>query len=159
MRKVIAAISVALLAIGISLAGASPAQASVVFGCSNEVPNQFGQICLYDWVNYNQGGSSKSININWAGQASCRELSSMTYPNGAAINNTASSLVINTFPEVRITFFDWVGCNYSGGWAMYWVKQGEDGLRLSPNLGSIQDANQLNGGTNFYDKFTSFKVE
>ncbi len=138
-----------------------PAHASNIFGCRNDIQGQLGQICVFDWIDYNQGGAWTYFSFDYADNVACRNLSDHTWPTGGSMNNAISSVVINGYPQstngTKVTFYDWVNCNSDGGWAQYWVKQG-DALRLSPNLNSIQDAYAYTFA-NWYNRFTSFKVQ
>jgi hypothetical protein len=154
----LAAIVIGIL--GVTLT-AAPARASIVFGCSNNITGQLGQVCLYNWINYNQGGGWHVFSFDYLNNYSCTNLINHTWNTGGDMNDGASSLVINGSPMstngTRVYFYNWVNCNIVGGYAMYWITQG-DALRLEPNLGSVQDTSQTTQA-NWYDRWTSVKVE
>lgn len=155
-KRLFAAMAIGLLA---SMAMIAPAQASNIYGCRNDVPNQKGQVCLYNWINMNQGGGWHVFSFEYLGNYSCTNLANHTWNTGGGMNDGASSVVINSLTThstgYDIWFYNWVNCNPDGGYAIYWVT-GDD-LRISENLGTISDA-FVTTQTNWYDRWTSVKI-
>lgn len=158
IRRLAAAIVTGILGAFLTIA---PAEASVIYGCSNNVQGQLGQVCLYNWIDFNQGGGWHVFSFDYLNNYSCTNLVNHTWNTGGDMNDSASSLVINGYPQstggTRVWFYNWVNCNNGGGYAVYWIKQG-DSLRLTPNLGSMEDF-YFTSQSNWYDRWTSVRVE
>lgn len=135
-----------------------PAQATVVFSCSND------SVCLYQWKNTTgpngSGGRWQSSfnNINThSGQ--CLNLTQpMAYwPNGDQVTDNSASLIINGIPGggwgngYSISFYNWANCNSGGGIL---------GGYLMDSYQRFADLSQyeIGGGLNAYHVITSMKV-
>ncbi len=129
LGALVASVAVLVLALGV---GAAPASASTVFGCADV------RVCLYNWINYNNGGGalafSRSTMINAPNR--CISLNGRIY-NGANISayDTASSIVVNDmgYTGDYLRFYEWVGCNGNS----FSVSLSNGQLDLFPNLSTL----------------------
>lgn len=158
MKRVMAVL--ALIALGL-VANTSPAVAAapvsaqtVYWGCQDNVPNEKGRICLYDWIdtNYASGFFQRSyVSVGDAtdgGVAQCMDLGNKNWHDRTtgSVNNEASSLIIAgiTYPTqgMRVTFYDRANCVTSASTDYYFtVIVGGNGFRPDtrriPNLADL----------------------
>jgi hypothetical protein len=118
----------ALLVLGL-VANTSPAVAAapitaktVYYGCQDNVTNEKGRVCLYDWIdtNYASGFFQRSYvtigNSTDGGYSQCMDLGNKNWHDRTtgSVNNEASSLIVAgiTYPSngMRVTFYDRANC-------------------------------------------------
>jgi hypothetical protein len=130
MKKIMAvllALTLGLVASTSPAAAAAPVTALTTYwGCQDNVSNEKGQICLYDWIdtNYASGFFQRSYvffgNASDGGSNNCVDLGNKDWHNRTtgSVNNEASSLIIAgiTYPTngMRVTFWDRANCVGSG---------------------------------------------
>jgi hypothetical protein len=154
--RLFALLATALLAVGVSLSGVTPAMAASGGTCNQNA------ICLYQWVDY--GGQvsgnrwqSSLYNINiHAGH--CLNISPAEWDNGTPVNDNSGSLQwrINQDLWVGHTIFiyNWVNCNNEGGFGMWGIASTSDS-RSYPNLSSLT---WINNNLNAYHAISSIMV-
>lgn len=128
--RLFALLATALLAVGISLSGATPAMAAAGGTCNQN------SICLYQWINFGAQISgdrwqSSLYNIN-THPNHCLNLSPAAWANGTPVNDNSGSLQwrINQDLWVGHTIFiyNWVNCNNEGGFGFWGIDSNHDSL-------------------------------
>jgi hypothetical protein len=151
-----AALAVFLVTIGV---GATPAQASSVYGCGDR------WICFYNYTNWNSAGGSWGIRIYNDGVHSyawnrCITMptSGTSFTNGTAYNAATSILVNNSGTntlESYARFYDGNDCDPAE--LMLTIGTDPNTLNLNfPNLSNV--AAFPSGGGTVNDRIGSFKI-
>lgn len=154
--RLLALLAIAVLAVGISLSGASPALAAAGGTCSQ---NSF---CLYQWIDYGAQVSgdrwqSSLYNIN-IHPNHCLNLSPATWANGTPVNDNSGSLQWRVNQDVwvghTILVYNWINCNQDGGFGFWTVDSNPDAYSIS-NLSNIT---WVNNNITLYHTITSIAV-
>lgn len=117
--RLFALFATVLMAVGIGLSGANPAQAAAGGTCA------MNSFCLYQWTNYGAQVSGdrwqSSLNNIHNHPAHCLNLSPATWNNGTPVNDNSGSVQWRANAQTsygQIMVFNWINCNPNGGWAM-----------------------------------------
>lgn len=105
VRRLAAAASAFLLTLGLLLTSAPPASATLA-ACPS------GHVCFWNWVSFNNGGSSWSTHVQNAYGSAC-----VTLP--ASMRDVTTSLAFNNASvggAGHVRFYLWINCNAGGGY-------------------------------------------
>lgn len=158
LKRIGALLAAAILGVVVA---APPAQASTVNGCSTSGLSV--SICLTNWVDWEQGGGfwRRTVSEIFDMSNDCASLQNHYWHNGGIVyDSPPSSFVINrdagaTAYEVR--FYDWVGCNWEGGYLKYQVAAGST-LVQDDNLSIVPAGHYFYDDSNWYNKISSVRV-
>lgn len=154
--RLVAALATALLAVGISLPGATPALAAAGGTCS---ANSF---CLYQWVDFGAQVAGNrwqsSLNNIYSHANHCLNLAPATWSNGTPVNDNSGSLQWRVTQQLwvghTIEVFNWVNCNPDGGFG-YWIPSSATSSYSSSNL---SDLTWIGSSITLYHSVTSIAV-
>lgn len=127
MRKMTAWLAVVLLmAAGVTVSGASPAQAASWTDCPSSATHSSGFVCLWEGKNYTGGRWQQNKSLLAQGTAGdlygCWNLTDSKFTNGTVVYDKASSWAIRAAETdiggYYVTFYAWVGCA-GGQWRKY----------------------------------------
>lgn len=115
-NRFLAALAAFVMALGVSLSGAAPAQAAFGGVCAGN------SICLYQWTGLGaqvEGDRwQSSYNNIISNHGGCLNLGNATWDNGTLVRDNSGSLMWKTtvsgYQNYAITVFNWAGCNSSG---------------------------------------------
>lgn len=145
-----------LLAVGISLSGATPASAAAGGTCSE---NAF---CLYQWVDYGAQVAGdrwqSSLTNIYNHPEHCLNLAPATWDNGTAVNDNSGSLQWRVNQQLwaghTIEIYNWINCNPDGGFGFWTVPSANS----SDGISNLTTRQWVNNSITLYHTVTSIAV-
>lgn len=153
-KKLLVSLLMGIIATFGAIAVASPAQASSVYGCNDDL------LCIYRWTQFNTGGGIWTTSMGHLDNQvnNCIDFGTIPWPNDTSMADNSGSIILNgsfpTHPNAYVDLYDWPNCNGNGEFIRIAINQ----LSMIQHLSSVPGAYQVTGPWDAYHQIHSVRL-